>query len=243
MQLTIIGCASGMPEINRSSSSYLMQSGGTNLLFDCGDGTARALFAAKTDPATIDGIAISHLHADHWSGFPMLVQTMHMLERIKPLIVFADALNIEMLMFIVEKSYMWDERLGFEIEWKEIQPQNELGNFTFNTVTNKHLSKLIPEIEHHPLCNLSSYSFDIGSNGKRLVYSSDIESVSDLDPICIGDIDLLLIEGAHIDSATFPKWLSSKNIAKTVMTHIPPDRRSNSIENVIFAEDGMKIKI
>ncbi|MET0191260.1 MAG: MBL fold metallo-hydrolase [Pseudonocardia sediminis] len=64
MQLTVLGNRSGMPSDGEPSSGYLVDSGPTSVLLDCGPGITTAL-SAVTEPADLDAVVISHLHADH----------------------------------------------------------------------------------------------------------------------------------------------------------------------------------
>jgi ribonuclease BN (tRNA processing enzyme) len=64
MQLTVLGCRSGMPADGQASSGYLVDSGTTKILLDCGPGIAAAL-SAVMDPSRLDCVVISHLHLDH----------------------------------------------------------------------------------------------------------------------------------------------------------------------------------
>ena len=62
MQLTVLGCRSGMPAGGSPSSGYLVDTGATRLLLDCGPGIATALSAVD---GPLDGVVITHLHIDH----------------------------------------------------------------------------------------------------------------------------------------------------------------------------------
>jgi ribonuclease BN (tRNA processing enzyme) len=53
-----------MPADGQPSSGYLVESGSTRVLLDCGPGIATAL-SAVTEPTELDAVVISHLHADH----------------------------------------------------------------------------------------------------------------------------------------------------------------------------------
>lgn len=64
MQLTVLGCRSGMPADGQASSGYLVEAGPTTVLLDCGPGVATMLSGAM-DPELLDAVFISHLHADH----------------------------------------------------------------------------------------------------------------------------------------------------------------------------------
>jgi ribonuclease BN (tRNA processing enzyme) len=64
MQLTVLGCRSGMPAEGQPSSGYLVDTAGARLLLDCGPGVATAL-SAVARPETLDAVVISHFHSDH----------------------------------------------------------------------------------------------------------------------------------------------------------------------------------
>jgi ribonuclease BN (tRNA processing enzyme) len=61
---TVLGCRAGAPGDGSAASGYLLQVGGQSLLIDCGPGIA--LEVARQDRIhLLDGIIISHAHADH----------------------------------------------------------------------------------------------------------------------------------------------------------------------------------
>ena len=76
MKLTVIGCSSGTPSGQCSTSSYLIESNGKGYLLDTGDGTAAAIQRLGIDTNDIENIFISHMHSDHSMGLPLLVQMM-----------------------------------------------------------------------------------------------------------------------------------------------------------------------
>src|SRR6185312_13261259 len=61
---TVVGCAGSAPGPVSAASCYLVEHDGFRLLLDLGNGAFGAL-QALVDPATIDAVLLSHLHADH----------------------------------------------------------------------------------------------------------------------------------------------------------------------------------
>lgn len=53
-----------MPADGQPSSGYLVDCGSTRLLLDCGPGITTAL-SGVLDPAELDAVVVTHLHADH----------------------------------------------------------------------------------------------------------------------------------------------------------------------------------
>jgi ribonuclease BN (tRNA processing enzyme) len=64
VKLTVLGCSGSVPGPDSPASGYLIQDDGYTLLLDLGHGAFGAL-QRYVDPAAVDAIVISHLHADH----------------------------------------------------------------------------------------------------------------------------------------------------------------------------------
>lgn len=64
MELTVLGCRSGMPADGQASSGYLVEAGGVRILLDCGPGVTTVLSGVLA-PQRLDAVVISHLHSDH----------------------------------------------------------------------------------------------------------------------------------------------------------------------------------
>ena len=64
MKLTVLGCSGSMPGPDSPASGYLLEADGYRLVLDLGHGAFGAL-QRYVDPADVDAIVISHLHADH----------------------------------------------------------------------------------------------------------------------------------------------------------------------------------
>ena len=65
MRLTILGSGAACAGAGGNSSGYLVEDKGVSVLLDCGHGVASSLLAL-TQPAEIDHIFVSHMHADHF---------------------------------------------------------------------------------------------------------------------------------------------------------------------------------
>jgi ribonuclease BN (tRNA processing enzyme) len=64
VRLTVVGCSGSAPGPNSPASCYLVEHDGFRLLLDLGNGAFGAL-QGLADPATVDAVFLSHLHADH----------------------------------------------------------------------------------------------------------------------------------------------------------------------------------
>lgn len=64
MKLTVLGCSGSVPGPDSPASGYLIEADGYRLLVDLGHGAFGAL-QRYVNPADVDAIVITHLHADH----------------------------------------------------------------------------------------------------------------------------------------------------------------------------------
>ncbi len=64
MKLTVVGCSGSAPGPTSAASCYLVEHAGFRLLLDLGNGAFGPL-QGLADPDTVDGVFLSHLHADH----------------------------------------------------------------------------------------------------------------------------------------------------------------------------------
>ena len=69
MKLTVLGSGSIVAQKTRYPSSYLLQTTQTTVLIDCGYLTIARLLEQGIDLQSIDAIALSHFHPDHFGHF------------------------------------------------------------------------------------------------------------------------------------------------------------------------------
>src|SRR5919202_1427525 len=65
MRLTVLGKSPSWQDADGACSGYLIEEGDTCLLVDCGNGVFSKLRRYR-DYGAVDGVVISHLHADHF---------------------------------------------------------------------------------------------------------------------------------------------------------------------------------
>ncbi len=96
-KLTILGCGSALPTLQRNPTSQLLQYEGTNILIDCAEGTQLQLKKLKKSAMQIDHILISHLHGDHYFGLIGLITSMHLNGRTRLLNIYGPARLIDII--------------------------------------------------------------------------------------------------------------------------------------------------
>ena len=87
-EIFVVGSACGFPVSGRGHSSLLLSVFDRSLLIDAGEPCSRSLMEAGFSVKSIDAVLLTHGHADHLGGLPMLIQTLWLSERENPLTIF-----------------------------------------------------------------------------------------------------------------------------------------------------------
>jgi ribonuclease BN (tRNA processing enzyme) len=191
LTLTILGASPAAPNSGGACSGYLARDGEANALIDCGSGTAGRL-AQHLPPNQLRGIAISHLHPDHYFDLVPLYYIIkfgeprpaHLGARV-PLHVpprgreFFRSLG----QLVAAQSDMLDDI--FDIQEYAPGPEVSIGGLTFT----------FHPVQHY----VPSHAMRIrGSNGALLTFSSDVAPCPGLVEAARG-ADVFLCESAILD--------------------------------------------
>ncbi len=226
MKLTVIGCSGSYPGPDSSASCYLVEapdpdeSGRTwRILLDLGSGALGAL-QRHTDPLAVDGVFITHLHADHFfdiSGYYVL-RKYHPTGPQPRIPVWGPRGTKSR----VAKAYglPLDPGMGEEFKFRRLRKKQPvvLGPFT---VTASRMD--------HPI---EAYAFRVECEGRAFVYSGDTAKCDGLVELAEG-ADLLLAEAAFRDECDNPPNIhmtgseagavaKEAGVGVLVLTHIPP---------------------
>ncbi|RIK07009.1 MAG: MBL fold metallo-hydrolase [Acidobacteria bacterium] len=106
MRIQLIGTGLPTPDPRRFGPASLLEIGGRRLLIDCGEGVARRLVEAGVLANTVDGVLITHLHADHTLGLPAIFTAGWVMGRPEQLELYgpsgSEAMAKGMLEFLAE---------------------------------------------------------------------------------------------------------------------------------------------
>ena len=110
MKVTVIGCGSALPTMHHNNAAQVVEVDGHLYLIDCGEGTQVWLRRSKLAFSRISAIFITHIHGDHVFGLIGLISSFNLLDRDKPLHVFApkeleEFLNLQIKMFCRDMGY------------------------------------------------------------------------------------------------------------------------------------------
>ena len=261
MKITLLGTASGIPTVARNCESVLLACAEAGYLFDAGEPCAASLVRAGIGPEQLRAVFLSHMHSDHSSGLPLLLQWMDLRRRRAPLSVCAPASALQgirayLALLLVKFG---DRGYSFPLELAPVSEgvAYEDENVRVTAWANTHLAGVAEEVDRagiapDGLC-LESYSFQVNVGGTHVVYSGDMGAPEDLDRFVDGT-DLLLCELAHFAPERLFEYLAGKNVMRTVCLHIHPDWDARAEEclalgrrylgdRVAIAHDGMELTL
>ena len=244
-ELVFIGTGSGKVSLNRFHSSFLILTSRYNLLIDAGDGISKALLTGEINFSSIDGILITHLHPDHYTGLAALIVQMKMCERKKHLDIIINTELVNVIQKFILNSYLFPERMGFAIHYKSII-NDELFNvnneISFIPRQNSHLVP-VSGLEKYKLQSFSCSSFLLNIENIKIHYTGDIGSKDDLLLFSDYTIDYLISEVTHIHpNDILNSYPNDALPQKIILTHITDEDVNNLKEFIVNLQVDLKEK-
>ncbi|GAB2477489.1 MBL fold metallo-hydrolase [Jatrophihabitans fulvus] len=237
MKLTVLGCSGSLPGPDSPASGYLVEADGFRLLVDLGHGAFGAL-QRYVDPADVDAIVITHLHADHCIDLTAYVVALRyggagygLAEGQIPLIGVPGTRDR------IEAAY---DPLARKLSLHEIfsfaKPvAGELGPFRMSYAGVNHpVPTNAVRIEHdgHALV----YSGDTGDSPALV----DLAAGADV-LLCEASVgpDEVLIPDLHMTGAMAGEHAHKAGVERLIVTHVPPwNSREVAAEEAATVFDG-----
>jgi ribonuclease BN (tRNA processing enzyme) len=215
---------------------------GVSLLLDCG-GSALPGIKKHIDPMTIDAIAITHLHGDHFGGIPYLVIEQHFTGRKKPLVVGGPPSLAQRLRTAEQALYpdfFGPTPLGFPFSTVLLGAQpTELGGARVSALPVRHVAMAEP------------HGLRVEVAGKVIAYSGDARWTEHLPAVSKG-ADLFICEAtfferedpAHISYRQLMAHREEFEAKRIVLTHMGAETLAHLSEvELETSADGSMIEI
>lgn len=193
---TILGSGTGIPSLERHAPGYLLETDGMQWLVDCGNGTLLQLERIKKSFRHLDGVFITHTHADHIGDLIPLVHAFRLpgLKREKPFKLFGPPGFIAFFDQIVAPVAAPPEQFPFSVEEMP-------STMTWGTV--KVSSRSTLHSDHLP-----SIAYRFEKNGKSLVFSGDCDYNRGIVDFA-KEADLLILDCSTLDAGKVKGHLSA----------------------------------
>ncbi len=237
MRLTVLGVCGGYPAAGRACSGYLVESGGTALLVDCGSGVVANL-ARHFDFRKLQAVVFSHLHGDHMSDLLVLRYAVQRAimdgTRSRPLAVYAPPLPEEDFAMLRYKQFL------------DVQATDPKDNLRWDRLSVAFLPVPHPVLTH---------AMALVGGGKKLVYTGDTSWHEPLIEFAAG-ADLLLCEATlledqpraagHLTGRQAGELARQAKVRRLLLTHLWPGTNWNRVlEEAVQAvgDSGLPVEL
>jgi ribonuclease BN (tRNA processing enzyme) len=238
-EVVFIGTSDAFGAGGRRQSAILLRTGGGALLLDCGATTGSGLVALGIQRDEIDAILVSHFHADHFGGIPLLLlAALYEDDRKRPLRI-AGPRGIERRVRELASAMghgLKHRPFGFPIHFEEIGGGStlELGPVRARAFATHHT----PDSQPH--------GFVLDCAGSRVAYSGDTGWFDGL-PRAVAGSHLFISECTyrrasfeyHLNLETLEERRGEFDCGRILLTHLGSEmaERRCSFET---ADDGMR---
>lgn len=200
-EVVFLGTGGPLPNLDRCGNGQVVVAGDTNVLVDCGWGSARKLIPAGVQPSSIDTVLFTHMHSDHITDFPDFLFLHWVTGADKPLSVYGpegthevvDGFMMAMRQDIEFRIAHHGEKLhpnGIKVEVEEITTSDEPREFL--DINGLKFESF--EVDHFPV--KPALGFRASYDDRRVVLSGDTNMCDSLAQAS-KDADMLVCEAMN----------------------------------------------
>ena len=257
--IQFLGTSDGLPSADRFHASLLVRLAGQMILLDAGEPCSHMLKRSGVDFNAIDAVIITHTHSDHVGGLPMLIQSMWLEQRTRPLPLWMPRRAIRPLQEWLRTCYLFDEQLPFRIQWRPLAetPTRSVGGESEPC----DFARTARRISTTPVLNSrrnirkwgSTRSVSASKETANALVIPPIWEVRKTCPALRKPFDVLVVELAHFHPDRLVDFLRPCDIRHVIVTHMSrPVRarlrevkarlRSLRPKKITYASDGNVIR-
>lgn len=252
--LTVLGSSSGLPQADRACSGYLLQTGESLSLIDCGGGVTSSFLRCHFDPMKLDRIFISHTHPDHCCELTLVIQMLHVMRSTRRLDIYVPDEFVRPFLAWLNAVYLFPQHITPDLHIHGYADQFVFNHdsFTLTALANRHLDKSSEVIEKYDLPNrMQCHSFRITASGKRFLYSADLGSLEDIS-IYLDGLDFAIIESTHVELESLFDLARQSPDLKIILTHLGSEEEvsrlhnqvhNTGLTNISIASDGLRLEL
>jgi ribonuclease BN (tRNA processing enzyme) len=242
VRIRFLGTGNAFADGGRSHACIHLEATGASLLLDCGGSSLPAIKRA-VDPATIQAIAISHLHGDHFGGIPYFVMEQYFAGRTAPLTIGGPR-ELQHRATRAGEALFKDFFGGTTIDY----------GLSFVTLQEMPVALGGAEVSAHPVKHVAEsdpHGLRVKVDGKLIAYSGDARWSDELVAVAMG-ADLFICEStnfskpdaAHLSYTDLIANRAKLDCDRIILTHLGADAQAHLAEMELEpAQDGMLVTL
>jgi ribonuclease BN (tRNA processing enzyme) len=245
MRVTFLGTGNAFSGAGRAQSAVLIEDHGGRWLLECGATTPYLLKREGIDPSTIEMVAVSHLHGDHFAGLPFLLLGARdeegrksALYLVGPPLLKARIKDLLLGLYSESNPDEWP----FPLEYHALKPGQSL----------LVLGRTIRAFAANHMTDGTALCLRVESEGKVIAFSGDTGALAPLAEVAEG-ADLFICECTlekpaqvrHLSVEDIARLRPGWNARRVVLTHLSAESRraAEGLSGVEVAEDGAWIEL
>lgn len=198
-RLWILGSGTALPSASRDNTYLALEAASGCWLIDCGAAPYRRLLQVGLEPAALQGVVLTHSHADHLYGLPALLFQLALVGRNEALPIYGLAETLRVAQQIVAAFELGEHSVAHE--WRVVDPGRDIT--VVSDAGNVGRLQVRPVIHSRPAIGVRITA----PNGWAAAYSGDTQW-------CPGVVDL----------ARGAQWLLHEcTVSQTLAGHSTPE--------------------
>lgn len=215
--MVLLGVGTAVPDADRECTHMVWDAREGPVLIDVGGGAYARLLRAGLDPQGLRAVVLTHSHADHVYGFPILLTELYLAGRREPISVWGLGPTLDRARALVEASDIGD--YSIVQDWREVTAGDDLpleASYRVRTALTVHSRPCL------------ALRFEDAASGRALVYSADTEPCDSVAALASGSAVLLheATTREPFPGHTTPRQLgevaSRAGVGRLVLVHYSP---------------------
>lgn len=242
-EVVFVGTSDAFGAGGRRQSAVVMRSESGTTLVDCGATTNTGLGELGIQRDELDAIVVSHFHADHFAGIPLLLLAAQYEDRRTRPLIIAGPPDVERRIRVLAKAmgHPLERDWSYPVLFRELCPGSEVE--VGPTLVRSY------ETQHQPDAHPQGYR--LTSSGRTIAYSGDTGWFDGLPEIAAG-AELFICECTyrasdldfHLNLELLQERRARFDCGRMLLTHLGiqmADRRKD--DPLESADDGMILKL
>jgi ribonuclease Z len=165
LNMTLLGVGTAVPDLDRENTHMVWNAPEGLLLVDAGGSTYQRLLRAGLDPLTLQGVFLTHSHADHINGLPALLFQLSLAGYSRTLPIYGNAPTLELMQRVLAAFELDSHQVP--VDWITVTSGQQVP-----LPASSYQLDVADTV--HPRPGLA-LRFEERASGRALVYSADTE--------------------------------------------------------------------